>query len=484
MNYYLAIDIGASSGRHILSYIENGKIKLEEVYRFDNTQKRIGNYDCWDIDFLIEHIVSGLAACKTLGKIPKTVGIDTWAVDFVLLDKDNKVLGNSVTYRDKRTNGMDSLVESIVPFNELYKQTGIQKLIFNTIYQLMAVKTHEPETLQKAESFLMMPEYLNFLLTGIKKNEYTNATSTSLVNARCKTWDTSLIEKLGLPTKIFGKLHMPTETVGSVTKEIAEKIGYETNIILPATHDTGSAFLAVSASDDSSAYLSSGTWSLLGVENTQPITTDASRLNNFTNEGGAYYRYRYLKNIMGLWIIQSVRRELNGVEYVKNKKSLENNTNKTDKKWSFNELVFEAKNAGNFKSIIDVDKDKFLAPDSMIEQIKLECEQTNQAVPQTVGEIMQCVYQSLAVKYAKTIKLLESQTKKQYKNLHIVGGGCKDDYLNELTAKACGITVHAGPTEATALGNLIIQMIASGEIANLQSARNMIRESFEIKIYK
>ena len=307
-NYYLAIDIGASSGRHILGHVEDGRIVLEEMYRFDNKQVHKNGHDCWDMDNLWSGILGGLKACKEADKIPQTIGIDTWAVDFVLIDKDGNPVGDAVAYRDGRTKDADKLVDKIIPAQELYARTGIQKQLFNTIYQLMALKEEHPEQLEKAETMLMIPDYFDYKLTGVMKQEYTNATSTNLVYAASKTWDYELIDMLGLPKKLFGELSMPGTIVGNLTEEIQKEVGFDATVILPATHDTGSAFLAVPARDDKAVYLSSGTWSLLGVENEEPICTEDSWKENFTNEGGAWYRFRYLKIIMGLWMIQSIRR--------------------------------------------------------------------------------------------------------------------------------------------------------------------------------
>ncbi|MCD8353688.1 MAG: rhamnulokinase [Clostridiales bacterium] len=475
--YYLAIDIGASSGRHILGCVQDGKIVLEEIYRFDNRQLRKNGHDCWDIDNLWSGIVGGLKACKAAGKIPATVGIDTWAVDYVLLDKHDQVLGDAVAYRDSRTEGVDALVEAEISPDELYDKTGIQKQIFNTIYQLVAQKREHPEQMEQAKSFLMLPDYFHFLLTGVKKQEYTNATSTNLVNAREKTWDLGLIARLGLPTELFGELSMPGTVVGDFTSEIQQEVGFNATVVLPATHDTGSAFLAVPAKDDNAVYLSSGTWSLLEVENEQPITSEASRAQNFTNEGGAWYRYRYLKNIMGLWMIQSIRRELNGVNYVEGKTA----HTSSGKQWGFPDLIEAAKGAQDFPSVVDVDDAGFLAPDSMIQAVKDYCAKTNQPVPETVGEIMQCVYVSLTRRYAEAIDDLQKLTGKTYTSINVMGGGCQDGYLNQMTANATSLPVYAGPIEGTAIGNLLVQMIRAGEFDSLQAAWDAIRESFDIQ---
>lgn len=477
LRYNLAIDIGASSGRHILGHVEDGRIILEEVYRFENRQVRRDGHDCWDIENLWNGILGGLRQCKVLGKIPSTVGIDTWAVDYVLLDSGDAVIGDAVAYRDNRTEGMKEIVNQMIPAGELYSRTGIQYQPFNTIYQLMALKREHPEQLQKAKWLLMIPEYFNFRLTGVKQNEYTNATSTNLVNAEERFWDREIISRLALPNEIFHDLAMPGTVLGNLLPEIQAEVGFDTTMILPATHDTGSAFLAVPAKDDNAVYLSSGTWSLLGVENEKPITTRSSQSQNFTNEGGAWYRYRYLKNIMGLWMIQSIRRELNGVSYVQGKEA----RTAAGKQWSFPELITEARKEGDFPSVVDVNQDCFLAPDSMIAAIREECDRTGQRVPQSVGQIMQCVYSSLSLCYRDAIRSLEALTGKYYTSINIVGGGCQDEYLNQCTARATGLPVYAGPVEGTAIGNLIVQMIHAGEFENLQEARDAIRASFEIK---
>ena len=478
MQYYLAIDIGASSGRHILGHLENGKLVLEEMFRFDNLQVHKNGHDCWDMDNLWNGIIGGLKACKDAGKIPTTVGIDTWGVDFVLLDENDNVIGDAVAYRDSRTEGMQDVVNEIIPAKELYARAGIQYQQFNTIYQLTALKREHPEQLAKAKCFLMVPDYFHFLLTGVKCNEYTEASTSSLLNANEKSWDKEILTKLGLPLDIFLEPSTPGTRLGNFRPEIQELVGFNTTVILPATHDTGSAFLAVPAKDENAVYLSSGTWSLLGVENENAITTEESYMQNFTNEGGAWYRYRYLKNIMGLWMIQSIRRELNGVSYVQGKQ----NRTVAQKQWSFPDLIAEAEACQDFTGWVDVNRECFLAPESMIEAVKAKCARTGQPVPETVGEIMQCVYTSLSDCYKNAILSLQKLTGKTYTSINIVGGGCQDNYLNTRTAKATGLPVYAGPVEGTAIGNLLVQMIVGGDFESLQQARDTIRDSFDIKI--
>lgn len=460
--YYLAIDIGASSGRHILGTVTDGKITLEEIYRFNNGLVKKNGHLCWELDRLFEEIKNGLKKCHELGKIPKSLGIDTWGVDYVLLDKDNQVIGDTYGYRDKRTTGMDEKVYEIIPEESLYERTGIQKQIFNTVYQLMAVKEQNPECMERAESLLMVPDYFNFLLTGNKKSEYTNATTTQLVNPTTNQWDYELIERLGYKKDMFLPLSLPKTVVGTLTEDIIKEVGFDCEVILPATHDTGSAVLSVPANDDNYLYISSGTWSLLGIERKEADCSIASKEANFTNEGGFDYRYRYLRNIMGLWMIQSVRHELNDA-------------------YSFAQLCEEAKQEDGFKSRVDVNAECFLSPDNMTEAIKEYLRNTNQEEPKTVGELAACIYQSLAESYGETVKGLEDITGKTYERIHIVGGGANASYLNELTAKSTKKKVYAGPTEATAIGNILAQMLKSGEYTSIEEARNSVFNSFEIE---
>ena len=465
MNYYLAIDIGASSGRHILGSVENGKIKLEEIYRFENGISKIRNEYCWNIEQLFKDIKAGIKKCKEIGKIPTSIGIDTWAVDFVLLDENDRILGNAVSYRDDRTEGMMEEAFKVIPKDMMYLYTGIQFQRFNTVYQLLSIKKNNPEMLEKAKTFLMVPDYLNFLLTGKKANEYTNASSTQLVNSFDRTWDTKMLEELGINKDIFQEIKLPKTSLGNLREELIEEFGFDMEVILPATHDTGSAFISSVCNDSDSIYLSSGTWSLIGVENRFPICVPQAMDYNFTNEGGIDYRYRFLKNIMGLWVIQEVRRNL-------------------DNKYSFVELVDLAREHMDFSSIVDVDDDRFLKPENMIEEIKQYCVETNQKAPEEVGEIALCVFNSLAHCYKKAVGNLEEIFEKEFKTINIFGGGCQNNLLNELVAKITEKEVLAGPVEATAIGNIVAQLISKNEFKDLKEARQAIKESFDIKIFK
>lgn len=462
---YLAVDIGASSGRHIVGTVENGIMSLHEVYRFENRLIEKNGHLCWDMESLARSVVDGLKAAHDAGYTPATVGIDTWAVDFLLLDADGNPVGDPVAYRDNRTATMREELEGTLPFAELYSRTGIQYQPFNTVYQLCALKKEHPEQLAAAEHFLMVPDFLNYCLTGVMANEYTNASTTALVGAESKDWDDEIIQRLGLPRKIFGKICTPGTALGQLRADVRDYVGFDCTVVLPATHDTGSAFLAVPARDDNAVYLSSGTWSLLGVENLTPITTSASMQANFTNEGGYEYRYRYLKNIMGLWMIQSVRRELG---------------EKTGTRPSFPELIAAAQESSEFSGIVSTGDDRFLAPKSMIEEVKAACADDGKPVPSTTGEGMQTIYNSLSHDYQTAIQELQSLTGKQYTSINIVGGGSQDMYLNQMTANAAGLPVFAGPTEGTALGNLMVQMIRAGEFKDLADARAAIKKSFPI----
>lgn len=463
--YYLAVDIGASSGRHMLGWLENGKLRLEEIYRFKNGLTEKNGHLCWDLEGLYQEVLQGLKKCRQLNRVPASMGIDTWGVDFVLLDKEDRILGDTVAYRDGRTKGMDAMVYKVISEQELYSRNGIQKQLFNSIYQLMAIKEQQPEYLAQAESFLMVPEYLNFRLTGVKMNEYTNATTGQLVNAETRDWDFELLEKLGLPTRIFGKLKMPKTTVGNFSPAVEKAVGFNTEVVLPATHDTGSAVLAVPAEDDDYIYLSSGTWSLMGIERLIPDCTEESRRLNFTNEGGYHYRYRYLKNIMGMWMMQSLRREF-----------------KHD--YSFEDLYTLAGIGRYFPSIVDVNDELFLAPKSMTGALQEYCHRTGQEPPETECELLYCVYNSLAACYKKTVQEIEQITHRTYRRIHIVGGGCQDRFLNRLLAEGTGKEVYAGPVEGTAIGNIMAQMLKDGSYSDLPEARRNVAKSFDVKAVK
>ncbi len=462
--YYLAVDIGASSGRHILAHLEDGRMQLEEIHRFPNGMVRRQGHLAWDLIQLFEEIKRGMIKCKEMGKIPESVGIDSWGVDYALIDREGRRLGEAYGYRDQRTGGADELVYKKISEDQLYARTGIQKQIFNTIYQLAADQTMRPQILEQADAMLMIPDYFHFLLSGVKVQEYTNATTGQLVDPKSRNWDWDLIDRLGYPRRIFQPMTKPGTCVGELLPEIQEEIGFDCKIVLPASHDTASAVMAVPSQDGNLLYISSGTWSLMGTELEEANCSTESRAANFTNEGGYNDRFRYLKNIMGLWMIQSVRKEI-------------------APDMSFAEICRLAEKE-KIKSLVDANDPRFLAPASMAREVQTACEEKGQEVPQGIGQLASVIYNSLAVCYGRTIQELEAVNGVSYERIHVVGGGANADYLNQLTARATGREVLAGPTEATAIGNILAQMIAAGQVEDLQAGRKLIRDSFEIRSYQ
>lgn len=449
--YYLAVDIGASSGRHILSHIENDRLVLEEIYRFDNNLVESENGLVWDTESLFDEVLCGIKKCKKIGKIPKSIAIDTWGVDYVLLDENKKEIKPCFCYRDSRTNGVIDEVKSIISPSRLYSKTGIQKQNFNTIYQLYADK--KSGRLEKAAYFLMMPDYLSFKLTGEVKNEYTNATTTGLVNANAKTWDIDIIYALGLTGVSFLPLSLPSSHVGFLSEEIQKAVGFNCAVLFAPSHDTASAVCACPMKDDD-LYISSGTWSLIGTEITEPILSEDARLHNFTNEGGIDYRFRFLKNYMGMWLFQNIRRNLN-------------------KEKTYDEMMQLAMSCGDYK-YFDVNDNTLVAPKNMIEAIgKL-------IGSDDLGLILNSAYHSLAKSYSEAVTEIEAVTGKRFNAIHIVGGGCRDKYLNALTRDYTGKSVTAGPVEATATGNIISQIMFDKKIP-LATTREIVKNSFDIK---
>ena len=453
MTYHLAIDIGASSGRHILGYIDNGRLKLEEIHRFENYITNQNGTLVWDIEHLVSEVKKGIAKCKEIGKIPCTVAIDTWGVDYVLLDESKQEILPAVSYRDSRTNRVINKVESIISAEELYLKTGIQKQNFNTIYQLYADKLSG--RLEDAKHFLMIPAYLSYKLTGIIKNEYTNATTTGMVNADTKQWDYEIIDKLSLPKHLFGTLDTPCTVIGNFTKEMQDYAGFDSTVIFAPSHDTASAVCACPI-DDNSVYISSGTWSLIGVESLNPIVNEKSMAANFANEGGIDYRFRFLKNYMGMWLFQNVKKNLNN-------------------EFSYDDMMRLAMQSKRFE-MIDTNAPDFLAPENMINAIRSYLK--NESIP--IEVVINSVYHSLAQSYKNAIDEIEKLAGKTIDNIFIVGGGSKDTYLNELTAQYTGKKVVTGLSEATATGNLLSQIMYDKKIS-LAQARELVRNSFDIK---
>lgn len=450
--YYLAVDIGASSGRHILCSVENHKMQIEEIYRFKNNVEERNGHFFWNTEYLFDAIVAGLKKCKEIGKIPVSMAIDTWGCDYVLANKTSE----AYAYRDHRSlKGVDE-VSQLISDEDLYKRTGIQHQSFNTIYQLKS-----EENLNEDDAFLMIPDYFNYLLTGKKVNEYTNMSTTGLLNIRTNTVDQDLLSQLDIPN-IFQEMVEPGTIVGSLKEDIKKEVGFDLQVVVCASHDTGSAYMASVASDG--IILSSGTWSLLGIESDMAYTTSKAREANFTNEGGYNHTYRFLKNIMGMWIIQEVARNL-------------------DNQYSFQTLQDLARTS-NYENTFDVNKQRFLKPEHMITEIQKDFEERNIVPPTAVEDIAYCVFHSLALSYKLAIDELEDITGKKYKTINIIGGGCQNLLLDEMIAKMTCMKVIAGPIEATAIGNIVAQMIAFNEVKDIDEAREMIKESFDMKEFE
>lgn len=453
LTYYLAIDIGASSGRHILGHIEDGRLITEEIYRFENGIQKSGSSLTWDVERLYSEVKQGISECHRLGKIPKTIAIDTWGVDYVLLDEKEQEILPCISYRDPRTEIGAAEVQRIISQDELYSLTGIQKQNFNTIYQLYCDK--QSGKLDRAKHFLMIPDYLSYKLTGNIKNEYTNATTTNLINASTKCWDNEIISRLGIPSDIFSPPSLPCDTVGELSEAVASDVGFNATVVLCPSHDTASA-VASCPIDNDSVYISSGTWSLIGTENIAPCLSSAALNANFTNEGGIEYRFRFLKNIMGMWLFQCVRRDIG-------------------KTLTYDEMMKLAMES-DFSELIDPNDPRFVAPENMVEEIRAALGMPD--LP--LSDVLSSIYHSLATSYKKAIDEIEHISEKEITSIYIVGGGSRDNYLNTLTSRYTGKRVYTGLREGTAIGNLISQIMRDRSIG-LTEARKIIKNTFEIK---
>ncbi len=465
---YLAADFGGGSGRVIAGWLEDGKLTMEEIHRFGNRQVRLGDHVYWDFPALFEDMKAGLKKAASKGYEVESIGVDTWGVDFGLIDRDGQLLGNPVCYRDARTAGMtEKLFETLNP-TEHYATTGIQVMEINTLAQLLSIKG--TAQLEAAEHLLFMPDLFSYFLTGKATNEYCIASTSELLDAKRREWSWETIEALGLPKRIFGDIVMPGTVRGELRKDIAEETGLkDVKVIAVGSHDTASAVAAVPAieGDGPVAFLSSGTWSLLGIELPEPILTEEARQAEFTNEGGVGGRIRFLQNITGLWILQRLMAEWK----------------ERGEEQTFGELLPAAEQA-NISSIIPVADAAFTNPASMEKAISDYCRQSNQPVPQTKGEFVRCLFQSLAKKYKDAIEGVNGLLPESLKRLHIIGGGSQNGLLNQFTADALGIPVWAGPVEATAMGNILVQAMAAGEVADLAELREVVRRSVTPKVFE
>lgn len=464
MKIYLAIDIGASSGRHIAGWVENGRIMTREVYRFPNGAEMKNGHLCWEIEALCRHVIAGIKAAGEQGLTPSFIGIDTWGVDFVLLDGDGNRLGDAVAYRDSRTRGMDAALEAVLPFPLHYGLCGIARQPFNTVYQMMAVLREHPELRESAGDFLLTPEYIGYVLTGQRAHEWTNLSTSALCSAATGSWSETVLTAAQLPEKWFRTpIRQPGRLLGSLKKDIAGEVGFEAQVLLVATHDTGSAYMAVPARDEGAAFLSSGTWSLLGTELPAPVTSVDALNAGFTNEGGYQHTTRFLKNIMGMWMLQCIR-------------------NETGKAHTFAEMA-EMAAASDYPAWIDAADSRFLAPQSMMNEVRAALRESGAPEPAGLADILRAVTMGLAVCYGKAIREMSVLTGKRFTSLNIVGGGSQNAVLNQMTADVTGLPVYAGPTEGTALGNLAAQMIADGVFDGLAAFRAALADSCDIREY-
>ena len=469
---YLAADLGASSGRVVAGVFDGERLALEEVYRFDNGGIPAAGRMQWDLLNQWSHVQRGLRAAGKLypGQI-KSVGVDTWGVDFGLVGRNDELLGNPYHYRDRRTAGIFDKAFAIVPREEIFAHTGLQFMEFNTLYQLLAMKLARSPLLDVAERLLLIPDLFHWLLTGEKANEFTDASTTQFYNPKTKTWANELLAKFGLPTNILGPIAQPGTRLGKLLPTVAEETGLAAvEVVLPGTHDTASAVMAVPAvstlgSKPNWCYISSGTWSLMGVETPEPVVSDRCYQLNFTNEGGVGGTVRLLKNIGGLWLVQECQRiwKADGSEY------------------GWDVLVRQAGEAPPLVSLINPDDPSFTTPKNMPQAIREYCQRTGQGVPGNDGAVIRCALESLALRYRMVLGMLEELIGGRLETIHIVGGGSQNRLLNQMAADACNRLVVAGPVEATAIGNVMMQAVAGGALGGIAQARDVIRHSFAVQ---
>jgi rhamnulokinase len=466
---FLAFDFGASSGRAILGEIKEDKLTLKEIHRFSNEPVRFSSHLQWDILRLCHEVKQGILKCKNQEYAIESIGVDTWGVDFGLLDEEGELMGNPYHYRDERTQGMMEKCFTKIPKEELFKETGLQFASYNSIYQLLSMVENRDKKLYDAKTLLLMPDLINYMLTGQKVSEFTEVTTTQLYDYKNCCWKEEILEKLNIPKHIFTEIIKPGETVGALREEICKELNVPSiKVIAVGGHDTASAVAAVPAEGENHVFISSGTWSLLGIENMRPIINDKVYKYNFTNEGGVNDKVLLLKNIMGLWILQECKRAWE----------------KEGENIDFPQLVCLGSSEEGGRSFIDPDHELFYAPGNMPEKVKQFCRNTNQIVPETIGEIVRCVEESLALKYKWAIEKLEDITSKKIDTIHMVGGGIQDTLLCQLTANTTGKKVVAGPVEATAIGNIIIQAQALGIVKDAAHGKEIIRNSFEMIEYR
>jgi rhamnulokinase len=464
----LAFDLGAESGRGIVGLFDGQKLRLEVVHRFGNGPVRTLDTMHWDVLHLHSEMLTALRKCAGAQGPLDSVGVDTWGVDFALLGRNGTLLGNPRHYRDPHTEGIMDEAFKVVPRKEIFRQTGLQFMRFNTLFQLLALQRDRSPLLDKAETMLLMPDLFHYFLTGIKVNELTNATTSQMYDPTAKGWAYGLVKGFGLPVTILGSLVQPGTILGPLRASVAEETGVTPiPVIAPATHDTGSAIAAVPATGTSWAYISSGTWSLMGAELSAPLINDKTEAYNFTNEGGVGGTIRFLKNIAGLWLVQECRRIWE----------------RAGKTYGYDELTRLAEAAPAFISIVNPDHASFILPLSMPAALADYCRRTNQPAPAEAGAVIRCALESLALRYRWVLEKLEEMTGRRLDVIHVVGGGCQNELLCQLTADACNRQVLAGPVEATAIGNVLMQAVGLGALGSLTEAREVVRRSFEVRTF-
>ena len=460
MKKVLIFDFGGSSGRALLCSYENKSFVSTEIHRFTNTPITVDGTVCWNIDMIFREVDRALDKAADYGY--DAVSVDTWGVDFALLDKSGQFVQKPVCYRDGRTDGVPEKLFEKIPEKELYMISGIKQMQINTMYQLLAIQEKNPKLLNKAHHLLMMPDLINYRLTGVFANEYTEATTSGLIDPETKDWNFELIEKLGFPKRLFGKLVMPGEMVGHLKAEYTDK---EIPVYAAASHDTASAVLAVPSTEKKFAFISCGTWALFGTELDKPIINDGAFISDLTNEGGYGGTVTFLKNITGTWFLQECRRYFNSNGEI----------------FTYNDMEAFARSAPAYVAKINPNDPDFMKSGDMPGKVLAYCERTGQTKPKTIAQTLRVIYESLAAEFAATLEALENVTGNTYPDLYIFGGGSKDSFLCQLTANATGRTVIAGPTEATAIGNAMCSLIAMGEIEDVAEARAVVRRGAEVK---
>lgn len=466
---YLALDLGAGSGRAIVGTIVDGRICLDEVHRFENKPVRLGDTLYWNFLSLFDNIKQGIFLAKKKGYNLKGIAVDTWGVDFGLIDKSGHLITNPVTYRDSRTSGMAKEVMQNISKEYLYESTGIQQMEINTLFQLYSLYSKSDPSLCSADKLLFTPDLINYFLTGVAANEYTIASTSQLLNAKTRQWDEYTFRQLELPYSVMEKIIQPGEIIGNLSKAIAEETGaINTKIFSVGSHDTASAIGAIPADGDNWAFLSSGTWSLLGLLTEEPILTPEAMHNDFTNEGGVNGKILFMRNITGLWLLQQLIAEWE---------------KKDEKKYSYEYLLSEAIQAKALQSIVNPDDAIFTNPSSMSKAIETYCSANNQTVPSNKGEFVRCVIESLALKYHFVVKKLKECSGRNIKQLYVVGGGSQNDLLNQYTSDALNVVVSTGMTESTAIGNIMQQAIADKTVKNWHEGHEIIKNSFILKSY-